>query len=86
MTNTRAIAFDATYMVLYIGMAGAMFALSLALIAYCAVNGELGQALSLVAAFNLAGWILLPFAPSFYHSHTGRPFCWTSNEAFGAAA
>lgn len=83
MTNTRAIAFDATYMILYIGSAGAMFTLSIALIAYYAIHGELGQTLSMAAALNLAGWIVLPFAPSFYRSFTGHPFRWTSNEAFG---
>lgn len=86
MKNNRAIAFDATYMILYIGAAGAMFALSISLIAYYAIHGELGQAMTLAAAFNLGGWIVLPFAPSFYRSFTGRPFHWTSNEAFGVTA
>lgn len=85
MKNNRAIAFDATYMILYIGSAGAMFALSIALIASFAVHGELADALKLAAGFNIAGWIALPFAPSIYRSSTGRPFRWTSNEAFGAA-
>jgi hypothetical protein len=85
MKNNRTMAFDATYMILYIGATGAMFALSIALIAYFAIHGELTSALKIAAGFNVAGWMALPFAPSLYRSATGRPFRWTSNEAFGAA-
>ena len=85
MKNNRTMAFDATYMVVYIGAAGAMFALSIALIAYFAIHGELTSALKIATGFNIAGWMTLPLAPSFYRSATGRPFRWASNEAFGAA-
>jgi hypothetical protein len=84
MKNSRTMAFDAAYMILYVGAAGAMFALSIALIAFFAIHGELTSALKIATAFNVAGWMVLPFAPSLYRSATGRPFHWASNEVFGA--
>lgn len=84
MTNTRQIASDATFFILYVGFAGAMFALSIALLLW-SMYDSFNATHSYAAIFNLAGWIVLPFMPGFYRSTTGRGFRLASHDTSLAA-
>lgn len=85
MTDNRSIATEATFFVLYVGFAGAMFALSIALLLW-SMYDSFGAVHAYAAAFNVLGWVALPFVPSLYRSHTGRSFSFTRSEALGAVA
>ena len=85
MTDNRSIATDATFFILYVGFASAMFALSIALLLW-SMYESFGTVHAYAAACNVLGWVALPFVPSLYRSHTGRPFSFTHSEALGAAA
>lgn len=80
MTDNRSLASDATFFVLYIGFAGAMFALSIALILW-SMYDSFTATHAYAAAVNLAGWIVLPFVPALYRSYTGRGFRVAGGEA-----
>jgi hypothetical protein len=84
MTDTRSIAFDATFMIIYIGFAAAMAVLSLVLLALFALDIEFGPPQSWAAAINLAGWVVLPLAPRLYRRLVGHRFSWRANGALGA--
>lgn len=83
MIDSRSIAYDATFTILYIGLAAAMAVLSLALITLAAFGIEFGSAQIGAAAFNLLGWSLLPWAPRLYRRLVGHPFSWRANGALG---
>ena len=83
MTNTRSIAADATFMVLYIGFTAAMATLSLLLLSLLAMEVEFSSLQLAAAVLNLFGWILLPFAPRLYQRIVGHPFSWRANGALG---
>ncbi|MDQ8700096.1 hypothetical protein [Hyphomicrobium sp. LHD-15] len=83
MTDTRSIAFDATFMILYIGFAAAMAVLSLVLLVLFALDIEFAPHQAWAALFNLAGWAALPFAPRLYRRLLGQPFSWRANRALG---
>lgn len=82
MTNTRAIAYDATFMILYIGFTAAMVTLSALLVAFVAMEVEFGPVLVAAALVNVLGWSVLPFAPRIYRQLVGQPFRWHANGAF----
>jgi hypothetical protein len=83
MPNNRNIAYDATFMILYIGLSAAMVCLSLALLAYLAAGVDFGPVHVAASAVNLLGWSLLPFAPRLYARLVGQSFNWRSNEVLG---
>lgn len=86
MTDPRAIVFDATFMILYIGLFAAMATLSLMLVALIALGIELGPVQAGAAAVNLAGWALMPLAPRLYQRLVGHRFSWRTNGALGSDA
>lgn len=83
MFDTRSIAYDATFMILYIGLAAAMAVLSLLLLAFAALDIEFGPHQVWAAIVNIAGWALLPFAPRLYRRVVGHRFSWRENSALG---
>lgn len=83
MTDSRSIAYDATFMILYIGLFAAMAVLSLMLLALAAFGIEFGPAQHSAAAVNLLGWAALPLAPRLYRRLVGHPFSWRANRALG---
>lgn len=83
MTDSRSIAYDATFTILYIGLLAAMAVLSLALMALAAFGIEFGPAQVGAAVVNLAGWAALPLAPRLYRRLVGHPFSWRANRALG---
>lgn len=83
MTDPRSIVYDATFMILYIGLAAAMAVLSLLLLALAALDIEFGAQQVWAAVLNLVGWIVLPFAPRLYRRLVGHPFSWRANGALG---
>jgi hypothetical protein len=86
MTNTRNIACDATFMILYIGLSAAMVTLSVTLLALLAMDVEFGAIHVAAAAVNVLGWSVLPFAPRLYKSLLGQTFSWRSNGVIGGEA
>lgn len=83
MTNIRSIAFDATFMVLYIGLSAGIAMLSITLLGLLALGYEFGPLQVTAAAVILAGWALLPFGPRLYRRVVGQPFSWRDNGALG---
>lgn len=83
MIDPRSIAYDATFMILYIGYIAAMAALSLVLIVFALLDIDLGPVASNAMAFNLLGWALLPLAPILYRKVVGHTFSWRTNGALG---
>jgi len=83
MSNKRSIAYDATFMILYIGFSAAMVTLSVVLLAHLALDVEFGAPHVAAAAFNVFGWSVLPFAPRLYKSLIGQTFRWRSNGVLG---
>jgi hypothetical protein len=83
MTDRRSIAYDATFMILYIGFTAAMITLSLTLLGLLALGVEFGPHQAIAALLNLMGWALLPFAPRLYRRLVGHPFSWRTNGALG---
>lgn len=83
MTDKRSIAYDATFMILYIGLTAAMVALSFMLIALVAIGAEFGAPQMAALAFNIAGWVALPFGSRIYRRLVGHPFSWRTNGALG---
>jgi hypothetical protein len=86
MTDSRSIAFDATFMILYIGLSAGMATLSVLLLAFAILDIEFGGLQVVAAVLNLAGWALLPLAPRLYRRLVGQPFSWRENGAIGGAA
>ncbi|HKZ95868.1 MAG TPA: hypothetical protein VJ045_02685 [Hyphomicrobiaceae bacterium] len=86
MTNSRNIATDATFMILYIGLSFLMVSLTVTLIAVPALGVEFGPVHVAAAAANLIGWTVLPFAPRLYKKLLGQSFEWRSNGVLGGAA
>jgi hypothetical protein len=86
MTDSRSIAFDATFMILYIGLSAGMATLSILLLAFAILDIEFGGLQVVAAVLNLAGWALLPLAPRLYRRLVGHPFSWRENGAIGGAA
>ncbi|MGQ0673083.1 MAG: hypothetical protein ACT4N2_09430 [Hyphomicrobium sp.] len=80
MTDNRNIASDATFFVLYVGFAGAMVTLSIALLLW-SMYDSFSAAHSYAAAANVLGWIALPFVPGLYRSYTGRNFSLKQSDA-----
>lgn len=83
MTDKRSIAYDATFMILYIGLMAAMASLSVMLIALLAFGVEFGSPQMSALAINIAGWLAVPFAPKLYRKLVGHPFSWRANGALG---
>lgn len=83
MIDPRSIAYDATFMILYIGYIAAMAALSLVLLVFALLDIDLGPAAANATAFNLLGWALLPLAPTLYRKVVGHTFSWRTNGALG---
>lgn len=83
MTNMRSIAFDATFMILYIGLSAGMVMLSLTLLGLLALGYEFGPLQVTAAAVIVVGWALLPFGPRLYRRVVGQPFSWRENGALG---
>lgn len=79
MTSQRKIAADAVFMVMYIGIVGAMACLTLTLAVTYLIGLDLNLPHQQMAALNLAGWIMLPLAQKAYQPLTGTPFAWRSN-------
>jgi hypothetical protein len=84
MTDRRMIAFDATFTILYIGLAAATAALSLAVLAMLALDFSFGAREICAVALALAGWAVLPFAPRLYRRLLGHRFSWRANGALGS--
>ncbi|MCC7253501.1 hypothetical protein [Hyphomicrobium sp.] len=83
MIDSRSIAYDATFMILYIGLSAAMAVLSLLLLALIALDIEFGPLQVGAAVLNLIGWAVLPLAPRLYRRLVGHPFSWRANRALG---
>ena len=83
MINTRSIAYDVTFTILYIGLLAAMAVLTISLAAIAAFGIEFGPAQHSAAAINLLAWMMLPFAPRLYRRLVGHPFSWRTNGALG---
>lgn len=83
MTDSRSIAYDATFMILYIGLAAAMAVLSLMLIALAMLDIAFEPLHVRALALNVLGWMALPFAPKLYQRIVGHPFSWRANGALG---
>ena len=83
MIDSRSIAYDATFTILFIGLTAAMSVLSLALIAFVAFDVEFGGLQVGAAVLNILGWMLLPFAPRLYRRLLGHPFSWRANGVLG---
>lgn len=83
MGNSRNIAYDATFMILYIGLSAAMVTLSVLLLAHLAMGIEFGPVHVAASAINVLGWSVLPFAPRLYKSLVGQTFSWRTNGAIG---
>jgi CHASE2 domain-containing sensor protein len=83
MTHTRTVAYDAAFMIAYIGFTAAMVALSLTLLGLLAMGAEFGALHVAAALVNLMGWATLPFAPRLYRSFVGHTFSWRANTAIG---
>lgn len=83
MFDPRSIAYDATFMVLFIGLSAAMAVLSLVLLALLALDIEFGPLQVWASVANLVGWALLPLAPRLYRRLVGHPFSWRANGALG---
>ncbi len=83
MPNSRTIAYDATFMIAYIGLSAAMVTLTLALFALPMLEIEFAPHHVAAAIVNVLGWSVLPFAPRLYKSLVGEAFSWRSNRALG---
>lgn len=83
MTDRRAIVFDATFTILYIGFAAATAALSLALLAMLALDFTFGPLEIGAVMLALLGWALIPLAPRLYRRLIGQRFMWRANGALG---
>jgi len=83
MNSNRNIAYDATFMIFYIGFSAAMVALSVVLLAHLALDVEFGATHAAAFAINILGWSVLPFAPRLYKSLLGQTFSWRSNGVLG---
>lgn len=83
MNDSRSIAYDATFMILYIGLTAAMTVLSIMLIALFVLEIEFGPLQVGAAVVNLIGWSLLPLAPRLYRRVVGHTFSWRRNGALG---
>lgn len=83
MINSRSIAYDATFMILYIGLLASMAVLSAALLALWALGIEFGDHHVGAVVLNLIGWATLPLAPRLYRRLVGQPFSWRTNGALG---
>ena len=82
MNSKRNIAYDATFMIFYIGLSAAMVTLSIVLLAHLAMGVEFGPVHFAAAAINVLGWSVLPFAPRLYKSLLGQSFSWRTNGVF----
>jgi hypothetical protein len=83
MTNERLIAYDATFMIVYIGLSAAMVSITVALAALLAAEIEFTSLHIAALAANLLGWSVLPFGPRLYRRLLGRSFSWRSNGVIG---
>lgn len=83
MTNTRTIALDTVFMVLYIGMAAGMACLTLTLAILAAIGSEFDAAQGVALVINAAGWILVAAAPTIYRRLIGNGFSWRQNAVMG---
>lgn len=83
MTDSRSIAWDATFTVLFIGLSAAMAVLSIMLLALAAFGVEFGGLQVGAAVLNVIGWITLPLAPRLYRWLVGHPFSWRANGVLG---
>ncbi len=83
MIDSRSIAYDVTFTVLYIGLLAAMAVLTISLVAFAAFGIEFGPAQHSAAVINLLGWMILPLAPRLYRRLVGHPFSWRTNGALG---
>ncbi|WP_334147323.1 hypothetical protein [Hyphomicrobium sp.] len=83
MNDPRSIAYDATFMILYIGLSAAMAVLSVMLLALFVLEIEFGPLQVGAALANLVGWTVLPLAPRLYRRLVGQPFSWRTNNALG---
>lgn len=79
MTNTRLIAFDALFLVVYVGLAAALVGVLAALAGLYAVGVEMSPGLIAVAAADALGFLLLPVMPRLYRRIAGHPFRWRTN-------
>ena len=86
MIDSRSIAYDATFMILYIGLSAAMAVLSIMLLALLVLEIEFGPLQVGAAVANLIGWAALPLAPRVYRRLVGHPFSWRTNGALGGDA
>jgi hypothetical protein len=83
MTSKRAILKDALFMLIYIGLIGAMLCLTLVLGISYLLDIKLALPLWQAAALNLAGWSMLPALERIYRPLTGTSFAWRSNAVLG---
>lgn len=83
MIDSRSIAYDATFTILFIGLSAAMSVLSIMLLAFVAFDVEFGGLQVGAAVLNVLGWLLLPFAPRLYRRLVGHPFSWRANGVLG---
>lgn len=83
MTNTRSMALDTAFVVLYIGLAAGMVCLSITLAILAAVNAHFTTVHGVALAVNAAGWVVVAAAPAIYHRLIGSGFSWRQNAVFG---
>lgn len=84
MTDPRSIAYDATFMILYIGLSAGMATLSLLLLGMLALGIPFGPLQVGAALANVIGWAVLPFGPRLYRRLLGHRFSWRANGALGS--
>lgn len=85
MTDTRTIAIDTVFVVLYIGLSAGMACLSVTLAVLAALGTEFNAIEVAAVALNAAGWLVVAAAPALYHRLLGSGFSWRQNAALGDA-
>ena len=86
MLDTRNVAIDTIFVILYIGLSAAMVCLSVTLAIFAALGFEFTPAHALALAVNGFGWLAVLMAPSLYRKALGMQFRWRQNVALGDIA
>jgi hypothetical protein len=83
MTNNRQIAIDASFVILYIGLAAGMACLTITLAILGGLGFEMTATHVAAGVANAAGWLLVAAAPVLYRRVLGAGFSWRQNAVLG---
>ena len=83
MIDSRLIAADALFMVLYIGLAAAFVGLLAAVGMLYAAGYDLDALYIGAASGAMIGLFVLPVLPKLYRTFIGQPFTWRENTVLG---